>query len=57
MGVGKEELRAQVFFGDDFVVGQCDGADAGEDEVLCDFVGKRFDGDKEDVGRANPVGV
>jgi hypothetical protein len=34
------------------VVCERDGADAGEDEVLCDFVGEGFDGDEEDVGGA-----
>lgn len=49
VGVADEEGRAQVFFCDIFVVGEGDGANAGEDEVLCDFVCEGFDGDKEDV--------
>lgn len=53
IGVADEEGRAQVFFRDIFVVGEGDGANAGEDEVLCDFVCEGFDGDKEDVCGAN----
>lgn len=34
-----------------------DGANAGEDKVLCDFVGERLDGDEEDVGGADSGGV
>jgi hypothetical protein len=50
-------LRAQILFGDDLVVGEGDGAYAGQDQVLCDFVGERFNGDEEDVGGADPVRV
>jgi hypothetical protein len=50
VGVAEEELRAQVILGHDFVVCECDGAYAGEDKVLGDFVGKGFDGDEQDVG-------
>ena len=53
VGVGDEEGRAQVIFGDGLVVGERDGANAGEDEVLCDFVGEGLDGDEEDVGGAD----
>jgi hypothetical protein len=39
------------------VVGERDGANAGQDQVLCDFVGESLDGDEEDVGVADPVRV
>ena len=53
VGVANKELRAQIIFGHDFVVGERDGAYAGEDEVLRDFVGKGFDRDEQDVGGAD----
>jgi hypothetical protein len=53
VGVADEELCAEVIFGDYFVVCEGDGPYAGEDEVLCDFVGERFDGDEKDVGGAD----
>ena len=39
------------------MVCECDGANAGEDKILCDFVGKRFDGDEEDIGGTNSVWI
>lgn len=57
VGVGDEELCAQILFCDGLMVCKCDGAYAGEDEVFCDFVGKGLDGDEEDVGGADSVGV
>lgn len=57
MSISEEELGAQVFFCDDFMVGQCNRADASENEILRNFVGKGFDGDEKDVGCADPVGV
>jgi hypothetical protein len=53
VGVADEELCAQVLFRHDLVVCECDGAYAGQYEVLCDFVGERFDRDEEDVGGAD----
>jgi hypothetical protein len=53
VGVADEELRAQVLLGDNLMVGECEGADAGEDEVLRDLVGERLDGYEEDVGGAD----
>jgi hypothetical protein len=53
VGVADEELCAEIIFGDYFVVCEGDGAYAGEDQVLCDFVGERLDGDEEDVGGAD----
>lgn len=35
------------------MVGEGDGANAGQHEVLRDFVRQRLDGDEEDVGRAD----
>lgn len=52
-----EELRAQILLCDNLVVCKCNGAYAGQDKVLCDFVGQRFDGDKEDVGSTDPFCV
>lgn len=49
VGVGEEELGTQVIFGHDLVVGEGDGANACEDEVLCDFIGEGFEADEEDV--------
>jgi hypothetical protein len=46
IGVADEELRAQIIFSHDLVVCECNGAYAGEDKVLGDFVGKGFDGDE-----------
>jgi hypothetical protein len=45
VSVTDEELRAQVIFGDYFVIGEGNGAYAGEHQVFCDFVGEGFDGD------------
>ena len=52
VGVGEEELGAQVIFGDGLVVSDGDGADACENQVLCDLVGEGFEADEEDVGGA-----
>lgn len=55
VGIRDEELRAQVFFCDGLMIGQCDGCDAGEDQVFGDFVGEGSDGDEEDVCGADPA--
>lgn len=57
VGLGEEELCTKVIFCDDFMVYECDGANAGQDEVLRDFVGERLDGDEEDVGSADSTCV
>lgn len=46
-------MRAQVGFGDEGVVDDGEGVDAGEDEVLGYFVGERFHGYEEDVGASD----
>ena len=53
VGLANEELCAKVIFCDDFMVCECDGPYACKDEVLCDLVGERLDGDEEDVGGAD----
>ena len=53
IGVADEKLRAQIIFGDYFVVGEGNGAYAGEHEVLRDFICNGLDRDEEDVGSAN----
>lgn len=57
VSIADEELRAQILFGNDFMVCERDGAYACEDQVLGDLVGKSLDGDEEDVGRADPGAV
>jgi hypothetical protein len=52
-----EELRAQVILTDRFVIYDGDGVDAGEDEVLCDFICEGFDADNEDIGFADAVSL
>lgn len=47
---GQEELGAEVRLGDEAVVEDGEGTDAGEDKVLCDFCAECFQGDEEDVG-------
>lgn len=50
-------MGAQVLFCNYLMVGESYGAYAGKDEVLCNFVGKGFERDDEDVGSANSAGV
>jgi hypothetical protein len=52
-----EELGAEILFCDNFMVCECDGAYAGKDEVLGDFVGKRLDRDEKNVGVSHPAHV
>jgi len=40
-----KKLGAQVVLGDDLMVGECDGTNSCEDEVLRDFIGQSLDGD------------
>ena len=51
--IADEELRAQVILGDVLVVGERDGANACQHQILCDLVGERFDGDEQDVSCAD----
>lgn len=46
-------MRTEIGWGDDIVVDDGEGVNACQDEVLCDFVGKCFHGDEEDVGVAD----
>jgi len=46
-------LCAQVILGDEFVVDDCEGMDASEDEVFGYFVCEGFHCDEEDVGIAD----
>ena len=39
------------------MIRQCEGAYAGQDQVLCDFVGERFDGYEKDVGVTHSIFV
>lgn len=55
VGFVDEELGAEVFLGDVLVVGEGDGAYAGQDQVLCDLVGEGLDVDEQDVGIADAI--
>jgi hypothetical protein len=48
-----EELSTKVFFGDVFMIDDCDRVDTGEDEVLCDFIRECFDANEKDVCFSN----
>jgi hypothetical protein len=57
IGLADEELCAQILFYHNLMVCERDGAYAGQDEVLGDFVGKGLDGDEQDVGCAHSMSV
>lgn len=52
---GNEKLRAEIFFGDQFMIDHRHGSNPCEDQILGDFIRKRSHGYDEDMSRTKPI--